>query len=119
MLTVHLKEDNPLPEGLVEEMHKAAHEESNRDWRDWLRGARWAVRRLLEDRKDAARYRWLQEHTAATGLSRWMGSEQFLSEAVDKAIANSKTPNVAGNRLAEGKSELTGLLGGPSRSEKE
>ena len=28
-------------------------------------------------------------------------------------------PNAAGNRLAEGKSELTGLLGGPSRSEKE
>ncbi len=28
-------------------------------------------------------------------------------------------PNVAGNRLAEGKSELTGLLGGPIRSEKE
>lgn len=30
-----------------------------------------------------------------------------------------KPPNVAGNRLAEGKSELTGLLGGPTRSEKE
>ena len=28
-------------------------------------------------------------------------------------------PNVAGNRLAEGKSELTGLLGGPTRSEKD
>jgi len=28
-------------------------------------------------------------------------------------------PNVAGNRLAEGKSELTGLLGGPARSEKD
>jgi hypothetical protein len=27
--------------------------------------------------------------------------------------------NAAGNRLAEGKSELTGLLGGPTRSEKE
>ena len=27
--------------------------------------------------------------------------------------------NVAGNRLAEGKSELTGLLGGPARSEKD
>ncbi len=27
--------------------------------------------------------------------------------------------NVAGNRLAEGKSELTGLLGGRIRSEKE
>lgn len=30
-----------------------------------------------------------------------------------------KTPNVAGNRLAEGKSELTGQLGDPTRSEKE
>lgn len=29
-------------------------------------------------------------------------------------------PNVAGNRLArQGQSELTGLLGGPTRSEKE
>lgn len=36
-----------LPPGFEDEMHKAAHEESNRDWRDWLRGARWAVRRLL------------------------------------------------------------------------
>ena len=40
-------------------------------------------------------------------------------------IANIRTalvavrPNVAGNRLAEGKSGLTGLLGGPTRSEKE
>ena len=30
-----------------------------------------------------------------------------------------KPANVAGNRLAEGKSELTGLLGVPARSEKE
>ena len=30
-----------------------------------------------------------------------------------------KRPNVAGNRLAEGKSGLTGLLGGPAQSEKE
>lgn len=37
-----------LPPGFEDEMHRAAHEESNRDWRDWLRGARWAVRRLLE-----------------------------------------------------------------------
>ena len=35
------------------------------------------------------------------------------------ATVSRKTPNVAGNRLAEGKSELTGLLGGPARSEKE
>jgi len=35
---------------------------------------------LLED---AARYRWLREHTVATGLSRWMGSRQFLDDAID------------------------------------
>ena len=34
-------------------------------------------------------------------------------------LANLEPANIAGNRLAEGKSELTGLLGGPSRSEKE
>ena len=39
--------------------------------------------------------------------------------AVEHGFEDSKTPNVAGNRLAEGKSELTGLLGGPTRSEKE
>ena len=36
-----------------------------------------------------------------------------------RSVPDNKTPNVAGNRLAEGKSELTGLLGGPTRSEKE
>lgn len=39
---------------------------------------------------DAQRFRWLQEHTAATGLSRWMGGKQFLGEAVDAEIANDK-----------------------------
>lgn len=39
--------------------------------------------------------------------------------AVEHGFDDSKTPNEKGNRLAEGKSELTGLLGGPSRSEKE
>lgn len=36
--------------------------------------------------KDAARFRWLQEHTVATGLSRWMGSTQTLDAAVDAAM---------------------------------
>lgn len=27
---------------------KAAHEESNRDWKDFVRGAKWAVKRLLK-----------------------------------------------------------------------
>lgn len=34
-------------------------------------------------------------------------------------VKRTKPANVAGNRLAEGKSELTGLLGGPTRSEKD
>jgi hypothetical protein len=38
------------------------------------------------DAKDAARYRWLREHTVATGLSRWMGSHQFLDAAIDAAL---------------------------------
>ena len=37
----------------------------------------------------------------------------------DMARLSNHLHNVAGNRLAEGKSELTGLLGGPIRSEKE
>lgn len=37
------------------------------------------------DALDAARYRWLREHTVATGLSQWMGRHQFLDAAVDAA----------------------------------
>lgn len=36
--------------------------------------------------KDAARFRWLQEHTVTTGLSCWMGSTQTLDVAVDAAM---------------------------------
>lgn len=36
----------PLPAGFEEEAHTQAHEQSNQSWRDWLRGARWAARRL-------------------------------------------------------------------------
>ncbi len=47
-------------------------------------------------------------------------AKQVLRDMWNRRDApDSKTPNVAGNRLAEGKSELTGLLGGPTRSEKE
>lgn len=37
---------------------------------------------------DAARFRWLQEHTVATGLERFVGQykTQFLAQAVDAAI---------------------------------
>lgn len=33
---------------------------------------------------DAERFRWLAEHTVATGLARWVHPFQFLAEAVDK-----------------------------------
>ena len=44
-----------------------------------------------------------------------------LARFIDEALAAEKAVmhNAAGNRLAEGKSGLTGLLGGPARSEKE
>jgi multidrug resistance efflux pump len=35
---------------------------------------------------DARRYRWLQEHTATTGISSWMRDIQFLDDAVDAAM---------------------------------
>jgi hypothetical protein len=42
-----------------------------------------------KDARDAQRYRWLREHTAATGLGRFIQSwrKQFLDEAVDAALA--------------------------------
>ncbi len=53
----------------------------------------------------------------------WHAGPFFDSKSDDQDLAwrggVKKRPNVAGNRLAEGKSELTGLLGGPTRSEKE
>jgi hypothetical protein len=36
--------------------------------------------------RDAARYRWLREHTVATGLSRWMQRHQFLDAAIDEEM---------------------------------
>lgn len=44
---------------------------------------------------DAARFRWLQEHTVATGLSRWMGRTQTLDVAVDAAMAAEKAASAA------------------------
>jgi hypothetical protein len=52
----------------------------------WLR-----TRATLADERNAARYRWLQEHTVATGLSRWMGRHQFLDAAIDAAISKEQT----------------------------
>lgn len=51
---------------------------------------RAAITALVDERdalrQDAERYRWLQERTVATGLSRWMGHHQFLSAAIDAAM---------------------------------
>lgn len=47
---------------------------------------------------DAARYRWLQEHTVATGLSRWMGHHQFLDAAIDAAIAEQAADHGEGQK---------------------
>lgn len=35
-------------------------------------------------RANAGRFQWLAEHTAATGLARWVHPFQFLDEAVDE-----------------------------------
>ena len=43
---------------------------------------------------DAERFRWLAEHTVATGLARWVHPFQFLGEAVD-ARRNEATTNAA------------------------
>lgn len=43
----------------------------------------------------------------------------MLAAAPQAPQQDEAAPNVAGNRLAGGKSELTGLLGVPARSEKE
>ena len=56
---------------------------------------------------------------AGTPGSYARGQDSGIVAALTTLRANLKTPNVAGNRLAEGKSGLTGLLGGPTRSEKE
>lgn len=43
---------------------------------------------------DAERFRWLAEHTVATGLARWVHPFQFLGEAVD-VRRNEATTNAA------------------------
>ena len=37
----------------------------------------------VQFQRDAQRFRWLAERTAATGLERWVHPFQFLCEAVD------------------------------------
>ena len=55
----------------------------------------------------------------ADGVLRRFRERLAAELAKDKLVARHEPANAAGNRLAEGKSELTGLLGGPTRSEKE
>ena len=45
-----------------------------------------AVEKWREMMRDAARLAWLAEHTAATGLERWVHPHQFLRAAIDAAM---------------------------------
>ena len=40
----------------------------------------------VQFQRDALRFRWLAERTAATGLERWVHPFQFLCEAVDERM---------------------------------
>lgn len=45
---------------------------------------------------DAERFRWLAEHTVATGLARWVHPFQFLAEAVDARRGLNRPPTPVG-----------------------
>ena len=45
---------------------------------------------------DAERFRWLAEHTVATGLARWVHPFQFLAEAVDARRMLNRPPTPVG-----------------------
>lgn len=45
---------------------------------------------------DAERFRWLAEHTVATGLARWVHPFQFLAEAVDWRRKLNRPPTPVG-----------------------
>lgn len=95
----------------------------------WFDGRKKPARRGVYQQKDG--------HGQTIGYQYWDGSvwyawcttarEAFDARRCFPAAADCQNdkwrgllaPNVAGNRLAEGKSELTGLLGGPIRSEQE
>lgn len=47
-------------------------------------------------RADAERFRWLAEHTVATGLARWVHPFQFLGEAVDARRTLNRPPTPVG-----------------------
>lgn len=45
---------------------------------------------------DAERFRWLAEHTVATGLARWVHPFQFLADAVDARRSFNRPPTPVG-----------------------
>ena len=45
----------------------------------------------VQFQRDALRFRWLAERTAATGLARWVHPFQFLAEAVDERMTAGAT----------------------------
>lgn len=45
---------------------------------------------------DAERFRWLAEHTVATGLARWVHPFQFLADAVDARRGLNRPPTPVG-----------------------
>jgi len=61
------------------------------------RGAKWVtipsarLAQLEASERDALRFRWLAERTAATGLERWVHPFQFLCEAVDERMTADAT----------------------------
>lgn len=77
---------------MICDKHGCAVEEAKENNRR-AQAAAITIEQAARVRADAERFRWLEEHTVATGLSQWMGHEQFLSVAVDKAMANSKPAN--------------------------
>ena len=54
----------------------------------------WTAARDAE--ADAERFRWLAEHTVATGLARWVHPFQFLAEAVDARRTLNRPPTPVG-----------------------
>ena len=82
---------HPVAFGTIEHTEKAGE----------LLGLLWQeVLRLQCDLKDAQadaeRFRWLAEHTVATGLARWVHPFQFLAEAVDARRTLNRPPTPVG-----------------------
>ena len=89
----------------------------------WMTGALIQEPSFLEPRSLVDR-KWLRPvpdlaPLRGKNLACWCKPGSACHADVLLRLANHERHNVAGNRLAEGKSELTGLLGGPIRSEKE